>query len=226
MFIAGRYSFHGGEEFIQTKYPHLLSEIETVVASIDAEACKTKESKEITMPGKMLYSPRALNRAFKAAFKKLGWEPKKEFCDYSTEYYTPQYHPQIVKPSGQKPFREMDFLKENLGIEVQFGKYAFMVYNVCAKMTIFRNLGHINAGVEIVPVKQFVDEMSTGVSFFEQFTWDLKQRGEADIDIPVLIIGVATENLPPVVVFEAKDEQAENGSDTPPATLWNGMPSK
>ena len=50
-------------------------------------------------------------------------------------------------------YREIDFLKERLGIEVQFGKYAFMVYNVCAKMTIFRNLGYIDAGIEIVPVK-------------------------------------------------------------------------
>ena len=47
----------------------------------------------------------------------------------------------------------MDFTKENLGVEVQFGKYAFMVYNVCAKMTIFKNLGHIDSGVEIVPTK-------------------------------------------------------------------------
>jgi hypothetical protein len=31
----------------------------------------------------------------------------------------------------------MDFVKEHLGVAVQFGKYAFMVYNVCAKMTIF-----------------------------------------------------------------------------------------
>ena len=84
----------------------------------------------------------------------------------------------------------MDFLKENLGVEVQFGKYAFMVYNVCAKMTIFKNLGFIDAGVEIVPVKRFADQMSTGVSYFEQFVWDLEHRGVSNIDIPVLIIGV------------------------------------
>ncbi len=59
MFIAGRFSFHGGEAFIQQHYPHLLREIETVITSIDAEGCKTKESKEITMPGRMLYSPKA-----------------------------------------------------------------------------------------------------------------------------------------------------------------------
>jgi hypothetical protein len=84
----------------------------------------------------------------------------------------------------------MDFVKEKLGIEVQFGKYAFMVYNVCAKLTIFHNLGFIDHGIEIVPVKAFADEMSSGVSYYEQFIWDLETRGVSDIDIPVMILGV------------------------------------
>ncbi|PLS67480.1 MAG: restriction endonuclease, partial [Cyanobacteria bacterium M5B4] len=68
-----------------------------------------------------------------------------------------------------RAFREMDFIKDRLGVEVQLGKYAFIVYNVCAKMTIFRNLDVIDTGIEVVPVKSFADEMSTGVSYFEQF---------------------------------------------------------
>ena len=48
--------------------------------------------------------------------------------------------------------------EDRLGVEVQFGKYAFMVYNVCAKMTIFNKLGFIDCGVEIVPIKQFADD--------------------------------------------------------------------
>jgi len=84
----------------------------------------------------------------------------------------------------------MDFIKNRLGVEVQFGKYAFMAYNVSAKMTIFHNKGFIDAGVEIVPMKIMADEMSTGVSYFEQIKWDLEARGVADIDIPVLIMGI------------------------------------
>ena len=57
-------------------------------------------------------------------------------------------------------------------------------------MTIFKNLGHIDAGIEIVSVKSFADEMSSGVSYFEQFVWDLKNRGVADIGIPVMILGI------------------------------------
>ena len=95
-----------------------------------------------------------------------------------------------IRTTNRGAFREMDFIKDNLGIEVQFGKYAFMVYNVCAKMTIFHNLGHINHGIEIVPVKAFANEMSTGVSYFEQFVWDLDRRGMSNIDIPVMILGI------------------------------------
>ena len=62
--------------------------------------------------------------------------------------------------------------------------------------TIFKNLGVIDAGIEIVPIAQLAAEMSTGVSYFEQFVWDLQTRGVADIDIPVLILGIDT-NRPP-----------------------------
>jgi hypothetical protein len=78
-----------------------------------------------------------------------------------------------------------------VGVGVQFANFASVVYNVCAKMTIFHKIGLIDAGIEIVPVKEFADEMSTGVSYFEQFVWDLEHRGVADIDIPVLILGIA-----------------------------------
>ena len=64
---------------------------------------------------------------------------------------------------------------------------------VCAKMTIFKNRGFINSGVEIVPVKEFADQMSTGVSYFEQFAWDLQERGISNLDIPVLILGVHSD---------------------------------
>lgn len=187
MIIAGRFSFNNGAEAVNNKYPHLLKEIEEIISLVDSENCKTKKSKEKTMPGKILYSPQELNKEFKRLFFGRGWRKKKVKCDYPTQYYSEDY---IPKNLNKGAFREMDFLKEKLGVEVQFGKYAFMVYNVCAKMTIFNKMGFIDTGLEIVPIKQFADEMSTGVSYFEQFVWDLEARGISDIDIPVLIFGV------------------------------------
>jgi len=187
LIVAGEYSFNKGKETIEQTYPNLLQEIKTIIGNVNADQHITKKSKEKTMPGKMLYDPKALNKTFKAEFSKLNWKSVRVKCVYPTEYYINNYQPE-GKTRGA--FREMDFIKEKLGVEVQFGKYAFMVYNVSAKMTIFHNLGYINMGVEIVPMKEFANDMSTGVSYFEQFVWDLKHRGISNIDIPVLIFGI------------------------------------
>jgi len=187
MVIAGRYSFNKGLESVKEKYGYLLEEINDIITKIDASKCKTKKSKEKTMPGRMLYSPKKLNAAFRLLFSEKGWSSPRVKCEYPTEFYTDEYGP---KPLRKGAFRQMDCVKDKLGVEIQFGKYAFMVYNVCAKMTIFHKLGYIDTGIEIVPTKNFADEMSTGVSYFEQFVWDLEKRGVSNIDIPVLILGI------------------------------------
>lgn len=190
MRIAGTYSFNGGREVVTAQYPELLKEITAVIGTIDEEKHKTKESAERTMEGQLLYSPTSLNNAFKHSFAASNWAPVRVKAEYSVAHYEQGYNPAAMNKGA---FREMDFVKQKLGVEVQFGKYAFMVYNVCAKMTIFKNLGHIQAGVEIVPMKEFVQQMSSGVSYFEQFVWDLEKRGVSNIDIPVLIIGIAAD---------------------------------
>ncbi len=190
MRIVAKYDFNGGKSVVEEKYHQEFSEIETVINAIDSSLYKTKESAEKTMLGKILFSPSDLNKAFKHEFSKVGWHNHKVNCDYTFGEFLDGYKP--AKESHVKPYRDMDFIKPHikLGVEVQFGKYAFMVYNVCAKMTIFSNMGLIDAGIEIVPVKNFADEMSTGVSYFEQFAWDLHHRGTSNIDIPVLVLGI------------------------------------
>jgi len=188
MRLVGVYSFKEGKDQIARRFPDALVEVNDAIKSVDAACCKTKRSREKTMPGRMLYSPKAMNEAFKEAFRrKTGWESVRVACTYPTAFYLDDYE---IRKCKRGAFREMDFVKDRLGIEVQFGKYAFMVYNVCAKMTIFNKLGHIDCGVEIVPVKALAEEMSSGVSYFEQFVWDLESRGTADIDIPVLVLGI------------------------------------
>jgi hypothetical protein len=189
MIIAGIYSFNGGKEILESKFPNELAEVKQIIRNLDSEPCKTKTSKEAQKAGKLIYSPPCLNKAFKKEFTQLDWDSYKVQCDYPTQYYAPGY---TSSTTSKGAFREMDFVKNAVGVEVQFGKYAFMVYNVCAKMTIFHNLSVIDVGIEIVPIKDFVVEMSSGVSYFEQFTWDLEARGVSNIDIPVLILGVAT----------------------------------
>lgn len=187
MRVAGVYSFKGGKEEVTSRYPDLLTEVNAAIKAVDTDLYKTKLSKEKTMSGRRLFDPKAINAAFKLQFLAMGWQPIRVSCTYPTTYYLEDYD---IRSSNRGAFREMDFVKSKLGVEVQFGKYVFMVYNVYAKMTIFKNLGYIDCGIEMVPVKAFANEMSTGVSYFAQFIWDLESRGVADVDIPVMILGL------------------------------------
>lgn len=143
MKIAGIYSFNNGEQVVTSKYSGLIQEIYECIVSIDAECCKSKESHEKIMLGQILFSPVELNKHFKAYLYQIGWESVRVKCDYPTNYYVDGYEAKKLRKGA---FREMDFVKQKLGVEVQLGKYSFMVYNVAAKMTIFRNLGYIDTG--------------------------------------------------------------------------------
>lgn len=93
MKIAGIYSFNRGQEIITASYAAELEEVKAVITAVDGRLHKTKISKEKTMPGKMLYRPSALNRAFSREFAARKWSKYKVLCDYPSEYYTADYQP-------------------------------------------------------------------------------------------------------------------------------------
>ncbi len=190
MRIVGVYSFNGGREIIEREYAAEYAEIQEVIAAVDATGQRNFQSKEPRRKSRgLLYAPRGMNLAFKREFAARDWIKHRIESVYPTEFYVNGYMPR-TRQATQPPYREMDFVKNRVGVEVQFGKYSFMVYNVCAKMTIFNKLDIIDVGVEIVGVHELTASMSSGVSYFEQFVWDLEHRGVSDIDIPVLILGI------------------------------------
>jgi hypothetical protein len=151
------------------------------------------------------YSPSAFNDTFKQLFSERGWDIHELVARYPQDYYVPGYTP---RSPIDDVLRDIAHVKNKLGVEYQFGDYREMVYDVNAKMTIFAKMDVIDCGVEIVPVKCLADEMSTGVSFFEQFVWDLKHRGIADVDIPVLILGIDTDGIKPKDLKIAETRQS------------------
>ena len=74
MIIAGAYSFNNGREIIEAKYAVELQDVEQAIAAVNSKKYKTKTSREKTIPGKRLYHPDSLNRAFEREFKKRNWQ--------------------------------------------------------------------------------------------------------------------------------------------------------
>ncbi|RLT33098.1 MAG: restriction endonuclease [Chloroflexi bacterium] len=175
MKIGGVYSIKSGVEVIETCYATQLAEIQKVIAEIDALQSQKNHSD-------------FLNYAFDRGFQRLGWQSKVHIqCNYTADYYTPDY---TAPSTAQAAQREMEFVNNRLGVEVQFGRYASVVYDICAKMTIFHKVGLIDAGIQILPLQELADKMPTDALSFEQIVWDLEQRGVSNIDIPVMILGI------------------------------------
>lgn len=85
MKIAQKYSHLNGEEYLIVHHKKLYNEIVKIIESIDAYVFMTKESKEKTMAGKMLYSPIELNESFKQKFNSLGWNESRYQYYITTE---------------------------------------------------------------------------------------------------------------------------------------------
>lgn len=183
MKILNTYSFKGGENFIKKNHPQELAEVISAIETLDAVICLTKESSEKTKKGAILFSPTDMNNYLKLSLHAKDWTEKAE--NRRKSYKEPREN------FGKGRFREMDGIKNKVGLEIQFGKYAFMGYDIFSKMVIFKKLNRIVCGIEIVPSSELVKKMSTGVSSFDQLLVDFNNRGESNIDIPVYVLGIS-----------------------------------
>lgn len=77
MQIAAKYSHLNGEEYLLVHQRELWDQVQSVIAKIDAEECRTKRSRESRKRGQLLYSPTDLNSAFKREFESLGWSQER-----------------------------------------------------------------------------------------------------------------------------------------------------
>jgi hypothetical protein len=176
MKIVYEYSHLGGSEILQVRYPEIGKEIYQIVEMIQAK--RSKISKEKTMKGKMLFSPKEMNRQFKEAFADSGFREMKDT-------YTISIPGNDIQISGA--FKQIDFVKGQVLVEVQFGKYAFMFYDM-AKFQYFFNENKADVGVEIVPCHALHKQMSTGVSYGEQLVYDIERLKRHFPAVPVKVI--------------------------------------
>ena len=162
----------------------------------------TKISKEKTMRGKMLYNPIALNKTFNEKFRKLSWnETRYKYYvttdrKYMEEMLTLSYQEQkefLISKGITSPissYKQTDFVKNRIAVEVQFGKYAFVAFDLFVKHLLFYSGGIINVGVEILPIKKMQSIMSSGVAYYEGEVYNILRHGRSNPPVPLLIIGI------------------------------------
>ena len=201
MKIAETYSHLNGIEFLLVHKPALWKEIQSVITAVDANKCRTKVSKEKTMKGKLLFSPIDMNTEFNRLLREKGWEEsrvgywvtKSEKLIRKTLTMEADEQKREIEAAGETPifsYNQTDFVKDRVAVEVQFGKYAFVAYDLFVKHLAFYIGDHIDIGIEILPMKLLQSQMSSGVAYYEGEFYNVVRQGRGVPAVPLVLIGI------------------------------------
>ncbi len=207
MRIGALYSHLNGLEWMKVHQPRVWKEIQAVIKSIDARKYVTKISKEKTKFGALLYSPNELNAAIRTEFEKRGWNEVRYRYMVTDDYRLTttimrlaiEDQERMVKEAGKSPmysYNQTDFQKNRVAVEVQLGKYSFIEFDLFVKHLGFFIGDSIDVGVEIVPTKQMLSQMSSGPGYFERALHQVARQGRGAPPVPLVIIGFEEDHRP------------------------------
>ena len=201
MKIVQTYSHLNGLEYLLVHKKGLWTEVQQVIGAVDGNACKTKVSKEKTMRGKVLFSPVEMNKRFSNLLGERGWEESR--VSYWVTQNEKLIRQTVAKPAdeqkaeieaaGEKPifsYNQTDFVKDRVALEVQFGKYSFVAYDLFVKHLAFYVRDQIDVGIEILAMKSLQQNMSSGPGYYEGELYNIIRNGRGVPAVPLVLIGV------------------------------------
>lgn len=201
MKIVQTYSHLNGLEYLLVHKKKLWNEVQQVIHSVDGNACKTKVSKEKTMSGQLLYSPIDMNKAFSGLLAKRCWSEsrvnywvtKSERLIRQTLTKSASEQKAEIEAAGETPifsYNQTDFVKDRVAIEVQFGKYSFVAYDLFVKHLAFFVRDQIDVGIEILAMKSLQANMSSGPGYYEGELYNVIRNGRGVPAVPLVLIGI------------------------------------
>lgn len=201
MRIVETYSHLNGLEYLLVHKPQLWQEIQDVIQEVDGVACKTKVSKEKTRKGQLLFSPVELNKSFKRLLEEKEWTESRVNYWVTNEAklirktlaMSPEQQKEEIEQAGSYPissYNQTDFVKDRVAIEVQFGKYSFVAYDLFVKHLAFYVGDKIDVGIEILPMKKLQNQMSSGVSYYEGELYNVIRQGRGVPAVPLVVVGI------------------------------------
>lgn len=206
MKIARKYNHLNAEEFLIVKRFSEYDEIAGSIAYIDANQF-LKISCDSSKLGQVFYSQTDINSALKQFLKNRGWNERKVFYYVTGDEQTTREIISIHDKDRQKriidarnlesylTFNQVDFQKARIAVEVQFGKYFSVAYDLHVKHTFFYSRNDIDVGIEIIPTKAMEEHMDTGVPWFENEVTNVIREGRTNPPVPILILGIEPDTI-------------------------------
>jgi hypothetical protein len=148
-----------------------------------------------------LFAPIEFNKRFKAEFQRQGWKESRTSYwvtdDYNlirkTLHLAAADQKTEIEKAGRRAissYNQTDFVKERVAVEIQFGKYSFIAYDLFVKHLAFYVRDSIDLGIEILPMKSMQQEMSSGPGYYEGALYDLARQGCGVPAVPLVLVGI------------------------------------
>lgn len=163
MIVEQRYYFAGAEAYFSTSGSDRLAEVERALqASPILQEAPTRRAHE----------------TFVEALASLDWQLN--------------YRITLSWEHSEMP-RRVDAVKSRVAAELTFGHYTRMAYPVFALFPMLHRKDLIDAGILAVPSMALSRRLSKAMSMgsFEQVVADLQARGESEMDVPTVVLGLA-----------------------------------
>ncbi len=198
MKLSETYSHFNGLEFLMIHKPELWKEIENIILSVDFYSIKATISKDVLLPDKMIFNTIEIINRFRDMLTVNNWRDCREIYQENINeinndsIITKDNAKQIDFP-GEHPifsYNQTDFIKERVALEVQFGKYAFVAYDLFVKHLAFYIGDQIDVGIEILPMKSLQTSMSSGVPYYEGELYNVVRQGRGIPAVPLVLIGI------------------------------------
>lgn len=161
MQIRELHSHLNGLEFLQVHAPDVLCDVRSAILRVDATACRA-EPVQKTGNGEVRYSPAKLLRAVNDRFVELEWTGK---CG--------------------------ELMKGRSALQADFRNEATSAYELFARHLALYIGDMIDVGIQILPMKELQQEMSSGAVWFEGELCNLIREGRGVPAVPLVLIGVA-----------------------------------
>lgn len=219
MLVKYIYNHLNAKEFLlvnrKEEWEQLINAIEHINANDFLKVSKDKVRK-----GEVLYNQVAINDSFKELLSAFDWlEMKRDYYvsgDIPTakeivKLKDPQEQKKIIEGRGlvaYPTYNQVDFVKDRIAVEVQFGKYFSVAYDLHVKHTFFFLRDEIDVGIEIIPTHAMMRRMDTGVSWFENEVANVIREGRNNPSVPIVIIGIEPDNLIPAPKAEERAKAA------------------
>ena len=199
MRIAEMHSHLNGLEFMLIRKPALLAEIRNIVNRVCAFSASSAHLRQQSTARTQIDSLEIV-RQFEKLFRENAWG---KYTDHPStaniSLRNREFALQSIEVSNVTKFEgdsreagnfHSEFVKDRVAVGTQFGRYAFVSYNLFIKHLALYADDQIDVGIEILPMRNLRSQIGSGVPSFEQALKSIIQHGRSIPPVPLIIVGI------------------------------------